>query len=94
VVGSLLALPLLVLFVVPSLQAVNRPLAFLAVAIPYVPIPLVLAGLGLLLALPRGRRWLALGVLVVSLVAASAPWWRFRPRGRLVPRRMPCACSR
>ena len=50
---------------------------FLAVAIPYVPIPLVMAGLGLLLALPRGRRWLALGVLVVSLVAASAPWWRF-----------------
>jgi endonuclease/exonuclease/phosphatase (EEP) superfamily protein YafD len=77
VVGGLLALPLLVLFVVPSLQAVNRPLAFFAVGIPYVPIPLVIAGLGLLLALPRGRKWLAVGVLVVSLVAASAPWWRF-----------------
>lgn len=76
-VGSLLALPLLVLFVVPSLQAVNRPLAFFAVGIPYVPIPLVIAGVGLLLALPRGRRWVAVGVLVVSLVAASAPWWRF-----------------
>ena len=76
-VGSLIALPLLVLFVVPSLQAVNRPLAFFAVGIPYVPIPLVIAGLGLLLALPRGRRWVAVGVLVVSLVAASAPWWRF-----------------
>jgi len=77
VVGSVIALPLLVLFVVPSLQAVNRPLAFFAVGIPYVPIPLVIAGLGLLLALPRGRRWVAVGVLVVSLVAASAPWWRF-----------------
>jgi endonuclease/exonuclease/phosphatase (EEP) superfamily protein YafD len=77
VVGGLFSLPLLVLFAVPSLQAVNRPLAFLACLIPYVPIPLVIAGLGLLLALPRGRRWLAVGLLVVSLVAASAPWWRF-----------------
>lgn len=77
VAGILMTLPPLVLFVMPSLQALNRPFAFLACTIPYISIPLVVLGLGLVLALPRRGRLVGIGLIVVSLVAASAPWWRF-----------------
>jgi endonuclease/exonuclease/phosphatase (EEP) superfamily protein YafD len=76
-VGGLVTLPPVVLLVVPSLQAVNRPFAFLTCTIPYVAIPLVILGLGLFLALPRRRRFVGIALIAVSLVAASAPWWRF-----------------
>ena len=72
-----MTLPPLVLLVAPSLQALNRPFAFLACTIPYISIPLVILGLGLVLALPRRGRLVGIGLIVVSLVAASAPWWRF-----------------
>jgi endonuclease/exonuclease/phosphatase (EEP) superfamily protein YafD len=77
VVGGLMTLPPVVLLIVPSLQALNRPLAFLTCTIPYISIPLVILGLGLFLALPRRRRLVGIGLIAVSLVAASAPWWRF-----------------
>ena len=77
VAGVLMTLPPLVLLAVPSLQALNRPLAVLACTIPYISIPLVALGLGLFLALARRRRLVGIGLIVVSLVAASAPWWRF-----------------
>ena len=75
--GVVMTLPPFVLLVVPSLQALNRPLAFLACTIPYISIPLAILGLGLFLALPRRRRLVGVGLIVVTLVAASAPWWRF-----------------
>jgi endonuclease/exonuclease/phosphatase (EEP) superfamily protein YafD len=74
---GLVALPLLVLLVVPPLQAVNRSAAFLACGIPYLPIPLTGVALGLLLVLAGRWRLSAVGVLVVTLVAVSIPWWRF-----------------
>lgn len=74
---GLVVVPLVVLWAVPSLQAVNRPLVFLACAIGYLPVPLVGLGFGLLLVL-RGRwRLLAVGALVLTLALGSAPWWRF-----------------
>ena len=76
-VGALMTLPPLVLLLVPSLQALNRPLAFLTCTIPYIAIPLVILGFGLFLALPRRRRLVGIALISVSLVAASAPWWRF-----------------
>jgi endonuclease/exonuclease/phosphatase (EEP) superfamily protein YafD len=76
-VGSLMTLPPVVLLVVPSLQALNRPFAFLTCTIPYISIPLVILGLGLFLALSRRRRLVGIGLIAVTLVAASAPWWRF-----------------
>lgn len=76
VVGTLMTLPPLVLLLVPSVQAMNRPFAFLTCTIPYISIPLVILGLGLFLALPRRRRLVGIGLVVLSLVAASAPWWR------------------
>jgi endonuclease/exonuclease/phosphatase (EEP) superfamily protein YafD len=75
--GVLMTLPPLVLLMVPSLQALNRPFAFLTCTIPYVFLPLVMLGVGLVLALPRRGRFMGIGVIVVSLIAASAPWWRF-----------------
>jgi endonuclease/exonuclease/phosphatase (EEP) superfamily protein YafD len=77
VVGGLMTLPPVVLLVVPSLQAMNRPFAFLTCTIPYIAIPLVILGLGLFLSLPRRRRFVGIALIAVSLVAASAPWWRF-----------------
>ncbi len=72
-----MTVPPVVLLVVPSLQAMNRLFAVMACTIPYLSIPLVIFGLGLFLALPRRRRLVGIGLIVVSLVAASAPWWRF-----------------
>lgn len=77
VVGTLMTLPPVILLVAPSLQALNRPFAFLTCTIPYISIPLVILGFGLFLALPRRRRLVGIGLIVISLVAASAPWWRF-----------------
>ncbi len=74
---GLVVLPLVVLWAVPSVQALNRPLAFLACAIGYLPLPLVGLSLGLLLLLRRRWRLLAVGALVLTLVLGSAPWWRF-----------------
>jgi endonuclease/exonuclease/phosphatase (EEP) superfamily protein YafD len=81
VVGGLVTLPPAVLLIVPWLQAMNRAFAFLTCTIPYISIPLVMLGLGLFLALPRRRRLMGIGLIVVSLVAASAPWWRFPTAG-------------
>ncbi len=86
VVGfGLIALPLLVLLLVPSLQAVNRPLAFLACGIPYLPFLVVGMGVGLLLALARKTRLLAVAVVLVAVAVGSAPWWRFPGPGMPLP---------
>lgn len=77
ILGGFMTLPPVLLLLVPTLQALNRPFAFLTCMIPYVSVPLVVLGLGLFLALPRRRRLVGIGLVVVSLVAASAPWWRF-----------------
>lgn len=78
VVGcGLVALPLLVLLAAPALQAINRPLAFLACGIPYLPLPLAGVAVGLLLALRGRRRWVAVALLVLALVVGSSPGWRF-----------------
>ena len=74
--GGCMTVPPVALLLVPSIQAMNRPFAFLTCTIPYISIPLVMLGLGLFLALPRRRRLVGIGLIVVSLVAASAPWWR------------------
>ncbi|MGV8849865.1 MAG: endonuclease/exonuclease/phosphatase family protein [Propionibacteriaceae bacterium] len=70
-------MPLLVLLVFSPLQAVNRPLAYLACGIPYLPIPVAGVGIGLLLVHAGKRRLVAVALLVVAIAFASSPWWRF-----------------
>jgi endonuclease/exonuclease/phosphatase (EEP) superfamily protein YafD len=78
VVGfGVVALPLLALLVVPQLQAVDRSLAFLACAIPYLPVPMGGMAVGLLLVLAGRKRFVGVGLLLLALVAGSSPWWRF-----------------
>ena len=77
VVSGLLVLLLVALDAFPALQAVGRqPVAFLASAIPYLPIPLAGLALGLMLRLGGRLRLVGVGLLVVAIVFGSVPWWR------------------
>jgi endonuclease/exonuclease/phosphatase (EEP) superfamily protein YafD len=78
VISGLAALPLVVLDLFPTLQPYGRQLlAFLASAIPYLPIPLVGVALGLMLLLGGRLRLIGVGLLVVVIVLGSQPWWSF-----------------
>jgi endonuclease/exonuclease/phosphatase (EEP) superfamily protein YafD len=78
VISGLAALPLVVLDVFPTLQPYGRQLlAFLASAIPYLPLPLAGVAVGLMLWLGGRLRLIGVGLLVVAIVLGSVPWWRF-----------------
>lgn len=75
-VSLLLLLPLGMLYLVPSVQAANRALAAYASFIPYFPIPLATAGLGLLMALSGRIKVVGLVIVVLAVGIATTPWWR------------------
>lgn len=66
---------LVVLALVPSLQATASVLALLATGIPYLPVPLLGTALGLVLVPRRAARWASVAVLATAVVLGSVPWW-------------------
>ncbi|HET7723551.1 MAG TPA: endonuclease/exonuclease/phosphatase family protein [Propionibacteriaceae bacterium] len=76
-VNGLLAVWLVALDAVPTLQPVARQLlVFLASAIPYTPVPVAGAALGLVLWLDGRVRLIGVGLLTGAVALASAPWWQ------------------
>lgn len=76
VVNGVVAVCLVVLDAVPTLQPVARQLlVFLASAIPYTPVPVAGAALGLMLWLDGRPRLVGIALLGGALAIASLPWW-------------------